>query len=717
VFIDRYTVNSVFQGIIWSRLGAIRRYSSWESLSQYRAPDRIDPEATEEEARRVKRKLHRERLQEKHQAKAKLWNPELAVYIRNEEDEEDEDMYSDEDGMYTPVDSDVTMSFFSEEESDFEGRRSSTGSRWSGDSQSASEMEDISGHRGQCSLLDDASKALKWDDIVHGVQGDVEDGSRLERNDGVVPQIRDRWSRDGSDSEREWSTPSDVWSDSGQEVRDNRSASVDSGLPSESRSDSESTCHLPRWKRMPVTKRPASRMEEPVDRDIRQRSPSKDSTTSWEYEYSSDADAQHTRKQHAISKCRILTLSDRFVKRYDHDDGEGYDYGHNHYYGDQYSYRHHDYHSDRYRDRRDDNHIDHSYPHPRLHSHRILHNGKAHLLLSGVTTLRTVTPWFSHPAETTGVENICHRGGSCPFIQGLSPTKVVHRNVGRSCGSVDWTRAKVLNELVLFFPYAGWLPDHVTDQHHQGLQHISTASTKALKIIFGPYVEPEYPSRSILRLEYDWDDCYEDGPHIPEPRRTAFKNWTITNVVQLLHASALHRGELTVYGLERVKVSRGFQYPYFENSAEIPPHRHKWHNRRHRKRAYGPQELAELVQHHLNQSLGRSGRQQVMQSQFRTIEEYLATSPMDELFSCEVDTNTHPDSSWLVSQYWKSKSLWRKSAVIPELGEGIAHESDTDEDTPNYRRHRPTNFKPKEEKALRKRQRYEERVTSRNSNL
>ena len=255
---------------------------------------------------------------------------------------------------------------------------------------------------------------------------------------------------------------------------------------------------------------------------------------------------------------------------------------------------------------------------------------------------------------------------------------MVHRNVGKSCGSVDWTKAKVLDELVFFLPYAGWLPDHVTGQHHQGLQGISTASTKAIKIIFGPYVEPEYPSRSILRLEYDWDEWDEDGPRIREPRRTAFKNWTITSVVQLLHAAALHRGELSVYGLERVKVLRGFQYPFFEDSAEIPPHRRKWHNRRHRKRAYGPNELAEMVQHYLNELLKRENRRPVMRAQFRTIEEYLATIHADELFSCEMDATTRPDSSWLASRYYQSKSLWRNSAVIPELAEGVPHESDTD---------------------------------------
>lgn len=326
-----------------------------------------------------------------------------------------------------------------------------------------------------------------------------------------------------------------------------------------------------------------------------------------------------------------------------------------------------------------------------------------------------MTPWFSHPAGTTGIENICHRGRSCPFIKELSPTKVVHRNVGRNCGDVEWSKAP--DELVLFFPYAGWLPDHATGRQGQGLRCISTASSKALKIIFGPYVEPEYPSRNILRLEHDWEWDEHGLSTYREPRRTAFRNWTIADVIQVLHAAAQNFGDLSVYGLERVKILRGFQYPFFDNSAEIPPHRYKWHNRRHRKRAFGPQELAESVLHYLNLLLDRSGRQPMMRSQFRTIEEYLATSPIDELFSCEVDATIRPDSSWLASQYWKSKTLWRKSALIPELAELIPHESDTDEDTLKFKRTKPLNFNPREEKGLRKRQKYEKGLTSKRLGL
>jgi hypothetical protein len=106
-----------------------------------------------------------------------------------------------------------------------------------------------------------------------------------------------------------------------------------------------------------------------------------------------------------------------------------------------------------------------------------------------------------------------------------------------------------------------------------------------------------------------------------------------------------------------------------------------------------------------------------MRSQFRRIEEYLATSHADELFSCEIDATTRPDSSWLASRYYQSKSLWRNSAVIPELAEGIPHESDTDEETPKFKRQKPPNFKARDEKGLRKQQKYQERLTGRNLGL
>jgi len=536
VFIDRYTVHSVFRGIIWSRVGYVPRVSSWESLSEFRVQHKTDPDVVDEDARRVKRSSARSTQQQKRQAKAKRWNPEVADYSYDEEEQEDDYNYSEDEGFHTPIDSDVTMSFFSEEESDFEGQESDTGSRWSGDSQSISEMEDIRGHWGQQSLPDDGSKAISYNDIVYGNGYFHGEESSSEWEDQTDLQKRGRSSSDGGYSAREWSTPSPIPSGSVKELNSDQSSTPDGELGSSDESEPESAEHSThsRWDYVTETKMiPTTQSEDP--RYERQQSSSNVSTTpsEYEYEYSSDRDAQHTRKLYALSRCRVLTLSDRYVNRDGYGSLDSYSYRHSHNYG-------YGYHTDRYRDRQDhDDYIDQDYPHPLRHSHTILHNGKAHLLLAGIETLRTVLPWFSHPTETTGIENICHRGRSCPFVNALSPLKVVHRNVGRKCGSVSW--GKTLNELVLFFPFAGWLPDHVTGRQDEGLSNLSRGAAKACKIIFGPYVETDYPSRSKLRLDADSDEdwFYHDRP-IRQSNKATFKNWTLADVAQILyHASII----------------------------------------------------------------------------------------------------------------------------------------------------------------------------------
>jgi hypothetical protein len=232
-------------------------------------------------------------------------------------------------------------------------------------------------------------------------------------------------------------------------------------------------------------------------------------------------------------------------------------------------------------------------------------------------------------------------------------------------------------------------------------------------------VEPDFPSRSKLRVDMDEEIDFDwDGKIItkPDPPPAVIKNWTLANVVQIIYAASLDREDLTVYGLERVKVLRGFQYPFFD-TGETPPHRYKWHNRRHRSRAYGRQELTEMVQHYVNELLSREAEPQEVRFRFHTIEEYLATCPVDELFLCELEPNARTDTKWLASNYWKSKTLWRKSAMIPELAEGGYYEEDTDEEDIRFKRPKPLNFNPKEEKRLRKRQKYEERLTSKNLGL
>jgi hypothetical protein len=255
-----------------------------------------------------------------------------------------------------------------------------------------------------------------------------------------------------------------------------------------------------------------------------------------------------------------------------------------------------------------------------------------------------------------------------------------------------------MNELVLFFPFTGWLPNQVTDRAHQGLTRLAFAGAKACKVIFGPYVELENDNHHDNLWMFDEEErtVLDEGP---------MKRWNLTNVVQILEAASVGRAEVTIYGLERVKVIRDWHYPFFD-TAEIPQYRYKWHNRNHRKLVYGPQELGDLVHHYLTGVLNsRSATPPVVR--FLTIEEYMATNLIDELFSCEMESHTRKDSSWLSSKYWRSKSLWLKSPPIPMLAEGDRHESDTDEEKPRFKRPRPIHINAKAEKKLRQRQAYE----------
>jgi hypothetical protein len=346
--------------------------------------------------------------------RGKRWNPELADYYYSDEDETD----SDNESWYAAErDCDVTVSHRSECESDFDGRESDTGSRWSGDIQSADEMEDISGQREvnpDCPFSKDLGCCGYDDEDRAAIQeGSSSEGERSrERESRIVPRKRTRHSRDESDSEREWKTPSKDISGTEEELESGQSSATRSCVASESESDDESTSHLTGSGSTGVDQvnltRSAARY--PTTQEARGPSPSNFSTASFDYEYSSDADAQHTRKVHALSQCRILTLSDRHIDEEGDSYSDSYDYGYS--YGDRYSERYSHGYRDRYSDRERHDHYD-SPSDPR-HTHKVLHNGKAHLLFPDVVTLRILNPQSSHPAANTGIENLCRAGRSCP---------------------------------------------------------------------------------------------------------------------------------------------------------------------------------------------------------------------------------------------------------------------------------------------------------------
>jgi hypothetical protein len=226
---------------------------------------------------------------------------------------------------------------------------------------------------------------------------------------------RSRWVEDESDLEREWSYASED-TDSG---KDERSASEVGSTTFDSAcseaddelSDDESICYFDHG--VNAVSNPVLQKSNPGSDTISERAPSPVPSSQFHYEYSSDADTQHMRKLHASSTCRVLTLSDAGSL------GPG---------------------------------------DTRPHSHETLHNGKAHQLLSSVTTIRVLPPTRPkaelHEVENHGIENICEFGRNCRFVRELSPRKLVHRNVGVDIEDLHWGWS--VEELTLFLPFGGW---------------------------------------------------------------------------------------------------------------------------------------------------------------------------------------------------------------------------------------------------------------------
>ena len=367
------------------------------------------------------------------------------------------------------------------------------------------------------------------------------------------------------------------------------------------------------------------RTEEPRTHRLSSPIPAGSSLFPWDYEYSSDGDAQHTRKSYALSKCQVLTLSDRW-----------------------------------------------SRTDLREHSHDILHNGKAHQLLPAVTTLRILPPPDStNNIENDGITALCEQEGHCRFVRELSPRKIVHRNLGDAVEELQWEKA--VDELVLFLPFAGWT--HPTDYPEYSTEYgIACSRTKASTIVLGPGIKKGRRTRRPVPGYSEWRQSpgYE----------------TLENLVELFRVAAYRCESLTIYGLERVKVKRDDVTDH--DQTDLAPQREwRWYDRCHKKSSYGPQELSELVEDHLKPTHDSSKASEYRSSkpfniEFRTIEEYVAKQPDDELFPCELQLGHGSgtvNERWLCSNYWKSRSLCFESEPIPDLGEGDYHESDTDEET------------------------------------
>jgi hypothetical protein len=252
---------------------------------------------------------------------------------------------------------------------------------------------------------------------------------------------------------------------------------------------------------------------------------------------------------------------------------------------------------------------------------------------------------------------------------------VVHRNVGNVCD--DLYRGQSLDQLVTFLPAQGWLSNSIAATYDVHLSDISAVQAKSFKLVFGPHIQRgDYnrsPSSALAQT------------------RLLHPHWRISGVIRIIRTVSDGRRDLTVYGLERVKVSRSRQYPYFTDWESAWGN--KWLNRRHAKKTYGPHELLETVLHHVNgrydEVVGHNRLAPRPSICFKTIEEYTATQCDAELFPCELQLESSTKGKWLSSKYWESKILWQKSSAISELGEEDDYESDTDEEHPVLKRPKP----------------------------
>jgi len=116
----------------------------------------------------------------------------------------------------------------------------------------------------------------------------------------------------------------------------------------------------------------------------------------------------------------------------------------------------------------------------RYHTHNLLHNGKDHQLFPLVETVRIIPLASAHKAITP----LCSAHGSCPFIQEISPKKLVHSNCMANGFALT---IEPVDELVLFLPNGQWPDDMEYDYRVQTLEEsLSVVNCNIIKLVFGP---------------------------------------------------------------------------------------------------------------------------------------------------------------------------------------------------------------------------------------
>jgi hypothetical protein len=393
VFIDRNTVQSVFQGIDWARLEekwtvAPRRSRSYDGYSD--DDNELD---TLDHDQEIGLNEHypspSDSSLESIRSCSSTGTWDLDIRRLRNIGRRFVPEYSDLENSGEEGDDERACCHLADESEcgDREARVSFCGSVWS-DGESVAGDEEWDPSDSDCMVPSHVFEVGEEEYEQEGKRSHcwTEEGDDWDDLAGVASRKRRRrWSRDESDPDREWSKGSEGDSESSSSNWDITNSSANNRSPSLDHTSSDDECdreplHLKAQTVPPLDAIP--RADEPRLRRLSLPISPGSSLFPWDYEYSSDGDAQHTRKSYALSKCQVLTLSDRWSRT----------------------------------DLRD-------------HSHDIFHNGKAHQLLPAVTTLRILPPPDStNNIDNDGITALCEQEGHCRFVRELSPRKIVHRN-------------------------------------------------------------------------------------------------------------------------------------------------------------------------------------------------------------------------------------------------------------------------------------------------
>jgi hypothetical protein len=278
----------------------------------------------------------------------------------------------------------------------------------------------------------------------------------------------------------------------------------------------------------------------------------------------------------------------------------------------------------------------------RHHTHNLLHNGKAHQLFPMVETVRII-PLASASKQVTP---LCSAHGSCPFIQEISPKKVVHRN-GTANGFA--LTDEPVDELVLFLPNGQWPDDMDYDYRVQTLeQRLGGVNCNTIKLVFGPLLLDK--NRSEHHMQYRRGhrpgEGLENG-HIPLER-----------LIAILRTACSESKMTLIFGLDKVQVPKPDDFfRRTRGPQQMHSHTELFAVIRSEKRV-------EREEDDMDGNYVPPGPYE--NYQIHALDEYISSHPNDELLAHEIDGS----DCW----EWESTKYWLK---VGGKGKGKASHSRT----------------------------------------